>query len=226
MGILTALQEELLQIFAQTEESNLFYLTGGTALAAHYLKHRYSRDLDLFTKEEEVIGYMGDRIQNNLKAKSFQTKTIRKLKSFYEILVTKADLVCPVHLALDSPFRFEEPKESLWGVRIDTLVDIATNKLLTLFARVEPRDFVDVFFLVKEVFSLNELIEKSKQKDSGFDEYYLAIAFHQAKELPDDISKLPVEMIKPLDVKEMKGYFIKQAIALIDKAKRLQQRQW
>ncbi len=223
MGILTALQEELLQVFAKTEESNLFYLTGGTALAAHYLKHRYSRDLGLFTKEEEAIGYMGDRIQNNLKAKSIETKTIRKLRSFYEILAIKGNQECPIHLALDSPFRFEKPKENLWGVRIDALVDIATNKLLTLFGRVEPRDFVDVFFLAKEAFSLNELIEKSKQKDPGLDEYYLAIAFHQAKELPDDISKLPVQMVKPLDVKEMKEYFIKQAVALIDKAKKLQQ---
>lgn len=51
MGIITSLQEELLRIFSGIEESDLFYLTGGTALAAYYLKHRYSRDLDLFTKE-------------------------------------------------------------------------------------------------------------------------------------------------------------------------------
>lgn len=221
MDILSTLQEELLQVFAETEESDLFYLTGGTALAAHYLKHRYSRDLDLFTREEEIIGYMGDRIQDKLKRKSIETKTIRKLKSFYEILATKGNQECPIHLALDSPFRFEEPKESLWGVKIDTIIDIATNKLLTLFARVEPRDFVDVFFLVKERFTLNELIEKAKQKDPGLDEYYLAIAFHQAKELPDGISKLPVEMVKPLDVKEMKEYFIKQALSLMDKAKNI-----
>lgn len=219
MNILTTLQEELLKLFAETEESDLFYLTGGTALAGCYLKHRYSRDLDLFTKEEEIIGYMGDRIQNRLKAKSIQTTTIRKLKSFYEILVKKGEEECPIHLALDSPFRFSEPTERLLGVKIDTIIDIATNKLLTLFGRVEPRDFVDVFFLVKEKFPLDELIEKSKQKDPGLDEYYLAIAFHQAEELPDEISRLPLKMVKPLDVKEMKEYFIKQALYLLDKAK-------
>ena len=61
MKILTPLQEELLRIFAGIEESNLFYLTGGTALAAVYLKHRYSRDLDLFTSKEEILGYVGDQ---------------------------------------------------------------------------------------------------------------------------------------------------------------------
>ncbi|MCX6348284.1 MAG: nucleotidyl transferase AbiEii/AbiGii toxin family protein [Candidatus Aureabacteria bacterium] len=55
MKILTALQEELLRIFAGIEESNLFYLTGGTALAANYLKHRYSRDLDLKEMKEYFL---------------------------------------------------------------------------------------------------------------------------------------------------------------------------
>ena len=31
---------------------NRFYLTGGTPLAAFYLKHRYSEDLDFFSEEE------------------------------------------------------------------------------------------------------------------------------------------------------------------------------
>jgi len=30
------------------EVDDSFYLTGGTALGRHYLKHRYSDDLDLF----------------------------------------------------------------------------------------------------------------------------------------------------------------------------------
>lgn len=220
MGILTSLQEEILRVFAKTAESDLFYLTGGTALASYYLQHRLSRDIDLFTREEEVIGYIGDRLQGNLKLKGIETQAIRKFKSFYEILTSQGTQECPIHLALDSPFRFEEPKENLLEVKIDTLIDIATNKLLALFGRVEPRDFVDIFFLVKERFSMEELIEKSKQKDPGLDEYYLAIAFHQAKDLPDELSKLPVKMIKALDVKEMKEYFIKQALFLIDKAKK------
>lgn len=219
MQILTSLQEEVLRIFAETQEAELFYLTGGTALAGFYLQHRLSRDLDLFTTEEEAIGYMGDRLKNNLEAKGIQAKTIRRLKSFYEILASGEKMNTPIHLALDSPFRFEEPREKFLGVKVDSLLDIATNKLLTVFGRAEPRDFVDVFFLIKEKFSLAELIEKSKLKDPGLDEYYLAIAFHRVEEFPEDISKFPVSMVNPLDIKEMKDYFISQALFLLDKAK-------
>jgi len=219
MRILTILQEEILKIFAQTQESELFYLTGGTALAGFYLQHRFSKDLDLFTKEEEVIGYIGDRLKANLEVKGIQTRTIRKLKSFYEILAYREEMVVPIHLALDSPFRFEENKEEFLGVRIDSLIDIATNKFLSVFSRSEPRDFVDVFFLIKEKFSLDELIKKSKLKDPGLDEYYLAIAFHRVEEFPEDITKFPVSMVKPLDIREMKDYFITQALFLLDIAK-------
>lgn len=105
------------------------------------------------------------------------------------------------------------------GVKIDSLIDIATNKLLTVFGRAEPRDFVDIYFLIKENFSLPELIKKSKLKDPGLDEYYLAIAFHRIKEFPEEISRFPVSMVKPLDIKEMKDYFISQALSILDKAK-------
>jgi hypothetical protein len=220
MQILTSLQEEIIKVFAENQESALFYLTGETALAAFYLQHRLSCDLDLFTTEEEAIGYLGERLKNNLEAKGLKTRTIRKLRSFFEILASKEEMNVPIHIALDTPFRFEEPTESLWGVRVDSLIDIATNKLLTVFARSEPRDFVDIFFLIKEKFSLETLIEKSKLKDSGLDEYYLAIAFHRAKELPEETSKFPVTMVKPLDIKEMKDYFINQALVLLDKAKK------
>lgn len=219
MQILTKLQEEMLKIFGSTQESELFHLTGGTALAAFYLQHRLSKDLDFFTAEEEVIGYFGERLKGNLEAMGIKAQTIRKLKSFFEILASKEEVNAPIHLALDSPFRFEEPSGTPFGVRVDSLIDIATNKLLTVFGRSEPRDFVDIYFLIKENFSLNELIEKSKLKDPGLDEYYLAIAFHRAKELPDDISKFPVTMVKPLDIKEMKDYFVSQALFLLDKTK-------
>ncbi|MFQ5865173.1 MAG: nucleotidyl transferase AbiEii/AbiGii toxin family protein [bacterium] len=44
-NILNPLQNSFLdEFFQQTQE---FYLTGGTALSAFYLQHRYSEDIDL-----------------------------------------------------------------------------------------------------------------------------------------------------------------------------------
>jgi hypothetical protein len=41
-GIITDLQREILLIFSTIPDSDMFYLTGGTALTEFYLAHRKS----------------------------------------------------------------------------------------------------------------------------------------------------------------------------------------
>ena len=43
-------QDLVLKLIMKVDDR--FYLTGGTALGRHYLKHRYSDDLDLFVNRE------------------------------------------------------------------------------------------------------------------------------------------------------------------------------
>ena len=53
--ILTPKQFNFLELVANEEQiTKRFYLTGGTALAEFYLKHRISEDIDLFCEKEEV----------------------------------------------------------------------------------------------------------------------------------------------------------------------------
>jgi len=49
MAILTPFQQQLLRAIGQTQIAENFYLTGGTALAAYFLQHRLSEDLDFFS---------------------------------------------------------------------------------------------------------------------------------------------------------------------------------
>lgn len=51
-NILTLLQNKFIRCVANNKSlTGRFYLTGGTALAAYYLKHRYSEDLDFFSED-------------------------------------------------------------------------------------------------------------------------------------------------------------------------------
>lgn len=52
---LTPLQKPFLRRFFQLEVGRSFFLTGGTALAAFYLHHRLSEDLDLFTLDDLAL---------------------------------------------------------------------------------------------------------------------------------------------------------------------------
>lgn len=51
--ILTTHQKKFIECVANhLTFKSFFYLTGGTALAAFYLNHRYSEDLDFFSEKE------------------------------------------------------------------------------------------------------------------------------------------------------------------------------
>lgn len=68
--ILTPLQKKFLEEFFRTFLGEKFFLSGGTALAEFYLKHRLSQDLDLFTIDQ-TLGFDSvnteiNKIANNL----------------------------------------------------------------------------------------------------------------------------------------------------------------
>ncbi len=49
MQVISDIQKSILLDFPSVTDAGQFYLTGGTALAEFYLKHRKSNDLDFFT---------------------------------------------------------------------------------------------------------------------------------------------------------------------------------
>lgn len=208
MEILTDLQLKILKSFAGLTDQEAFYLTGGTALSAFFLQHRRSRDLDFFTATEEVISLFSRKLELSLTKEGLQVGRLRGLQSFVEITVNSDKEQTLIHFALDSPFRFEEPflSEEIPGLKIDSLIDMATNKLLALFGRAALRDFIDVYFLCQERFKKDELLRKCSQKDAGFDLYWLGVAMEKIDEFTeDDTDMLLLNRTCPLE--ELKIFF-------------------
>lgn len=208
MEILTILQKRILVLFSELPDKEAFYLTGGTALSAFFLKHRKSYDLDFFTNVEELISPFSQRLEAFLKKEGLEVERLRGFHSFVELVVNSPEESTIIHFALDSPFRFEEPFNSkeISGLRVDSLIDLATNKLLALFGRAVLRDFMDVYFLAKERFSKNELTEKAGQKDPGFDLYWLGVAMERINGFSDDSPDMHV-LTRPCTMSELKEFF-------------------
>jgi len=204
-GIITYLQREILLAFSEIPGSEMFYLTGGTALAEFYLAHRMSYDLDLFTTEKDFAIQFSHTFEEVMK-KAFQVKTIRRLLNFAEFEVSDGIAQTKVQIALDSTFRFGEPVDSDIGIRVNDYTDLIVDKLLVFFGRVEPRDAVDLFFILKNE-DLWRLTELAKQKDTGFDLYWLAVALKEGESFPDQIELWAVDMIEPADPREIKAKF-------------------
>jgi len=205
-GILTPLQRIFTQAFAGLPDQQHFYLTGGTALTEFYLAHRVSFDLDFFTCEEALIVPFSYRVAMLADTHPFHIDVVRRFATYVEFLVIKDEEILKVDLALDSPFRFAAPIESEYGVWVNPFDDLRVDKLLAYYGRAEPRDAVDLYFILQRE-SLSTLLDLAVQKDPGFDLYWFAVALNRAADFPDDLARWPVKMLKPIVPADLKSLF-------------------
>lgn len=209
MAIISGIQQDVLTEFTRVLDYEHFYLTGGTALAYFYLRHRRSNDLDFFTADEEIILPFSYHLEEMLRTKTMTIQRQRGLGSFVELLVEKDKETTIIHLACDSAYRLEQTREfpEFPRLKVDSLMDIAANKLLALFGRATLRDFIDVYFLSKKAkFTQQGLMDKAKLKDPGFDLYWLGVALERINTFKDDSTEMLL-LTARIDFKEMFVFF-------------------
>jgi hypothetical protein len=210
-GILSDFQKTFLRLFASRPDQERFYLTGGTALAEYYLGHRLSYDLDLFTSEADLVLPFSFRMEQAAQAAGLQVKIVRRFASFVEFQVSRGGDDLKVDLALDSPFRFTPAELGDAGVMVNDFQDIQADKTLAFFGRAEPRDAIDLYFLLKRT-RFQDLAGLARQKDAGFDLYWFAVALNRTAGFPDEIERWPVKMLAACDAVELKRSF--QSLAM------------
>ncbi len=218
-GIVSEIQKRILGSFQKVPDASFFYLTGGTALAEFYFGHRKSYDLDLFTTEEGLVSPFSRIVSDRLKSAGLNVDVIRRFSSFVEIEVTHENEKTRIQLAYDSPFRFEKPVDSELGIKINDYKDIIVDKFLAFFGRAEPRDAVDLFFILKNE-TIEDIARLAAEKDPGFDLYWLAVALRKVKDFPDDIARWPVEMLVDINPNELKTQFSRIAMEVMENLKK------
>ena len=213
-GILSGLQNTFLHFFASLPDQKQFYLTGGTALAEYYLGHRLSYDLDLFTSEPDLIIPFSYRLEQSARSAGMQVTVIRRFASFVEFEISQNQEKLKIDLALDAPYRFASTELSETGVWVNDFQDIQVDKTLAFFGRAEPRDAIDLYFLL-QITKFSELADLSQQKDRGFDLYWFAIALNRTATFPDEIERWPVKMLVPCNPMELKRTFHNLAVEIL-----------
>jgi len=194
--------------YAQAEEdiNRWFYLTGGTALAEFYLRHRLSEDLDLLSYSQ-----VNDRTIDNFLKKISPKLKIESVKKDHimGLFVYKLNFKDGEILKVDfNEFEFNpiEVSQIKFGkLRIDSFYDIAINKVYTILGRFQTRDFIDLYFILqKNEFTLEQLISRVEDKyNTKVDPLYLSSQLLRVIDLPKAIPK----MLKPFDFNEMAQYF-------------------
>lgn len=206
------LQDQFLTRFFSSSLAPAFYLTGGTALARFYFHHRESLDLDLFTNEQEqdfdsvnrtilsILADMDLRISSQVATGTFLQYIVKNVAG----VPLKIDVVkdVPIHFGA---FQMEHL------VRLDSLENIGSNKVLAVFGRTDAKDFIDLYWILHHTpLTFDHLFQCAKQKDLGLSELYLAYALENVSRI-----KLFPRMLVPLAWDDIKTYFQELARALL-----------
>lgn len=192
--------------------SKQFYFTGGTALSSFYLHHRESEDLDFFSENDfEIEGIQELMRDISLDLNIPYRYTDRKRVRIFEFVKNNKFLI-KVDFAY-YPYKRLEKGKQYQGISIDGLGDIATNKLLTINQRSDIKDFVDLYFLLKD-FTIWDLIYGVERKFRiEMDMVLIGSDFTKAEEF----DLLP-KMLVPLKLSELKDFFKQKAIELAKRA--------
>jgi len=176
-----------------------YYLAGGSAIALH-LGHRVSVDLDFFTSGEcDPDGLLG---------------VLQRLGRVDTVLVNHATLHAVVNGTHVSFFAYPYPlldeTESVRGIRVAGLLDLALMKVIAVSQRGKRRDFVDLFCVCRSGYELPLLLRRLHDKypglgDPGHDILPSLTYFEDAEEDP------PLQMLEPCDWGEVKAFFVREA---------------
>jgi len=206
-NILNKYQKNFLDIFSKDNLSKNFYLTGGTALSAFYLKHRISEDLDFFSAKEFDLRSINIFLRANKKSIGYKNLTFTQAfnRNIYFIYYDKHTLKIEFTYF---PFENLEKGLILNNLRIDSLLDIAVNKLFSIYQQTKARDFVDLFFICRKTkYTINDLTKKAQLKfDFSIDKLQLAKQFLLVREVKD----YPKMLVK-LDKKQFFNFYEKEA---------------
>jgi len=199
--ILSKKQAELLPYIANFKRS--FYMVGGTAIALH-IGHRRSIDFDLFCSSKLVKS----RVKN----------TLNKLPFKQQLLFEDFDQLHKLINGVKFTF-FSFPYSIKHDVKIDSIITIpdlltlASMKAFALGRRSKWKDYVDLYFIIKDYFPVKEISEEAnKNFPSQFSEklFREQLAFHKDIDYSEPVEYIGEEI--PEDV--IKQFLIDKAIDL------------
>jgi hypothetical protein len=192
--VLSDQQRELLPFIAQFKHS--FYLVGGTAIALH-IGHRRSIDFDLFTVKKIN--------KSQIKKKIFELPYSKK------ILFEDVD---QLHFYINNvkitffhyPYPVEHSEKLDAVVSLPSLLSLSAMKAFALGRRAKWKDYVDLYFLLKNHFSVREIsIEAERIFGQLFSEklFREQLAFHKDIDFSEAIEFLPGFEITNQEVKNI-----------------------
>lgn len=210
--VLTPFQQKLLDILATDPYiTSRFYFTGGTVLSEFYFKHRKSEDFDLFSEKEVYLPAVNSFLTKIAPSIGILAREHRPFLGLHSFMLHlkggkkfKIDFNYYPHPRINIGKRYKK-------LAIDSLYDIAVNKIHTVFMRPRARDYVDIYFIFKNTdYTWRQLILDAKAKfDWHIDPLLLGSQLKKVEKSKD----VPIMLI-PFNHKDLVDFFLAQAKSL------------
>jgi hypothetical protein len=203
---LTAFQSETLRLLAARRSPESF-LAGGTVLNSGIDSPRYSQDLDIFHDVETSVVTSAETDAATLRQAGYEVEWLLRQPLFQRAEVIRSVDRLLIEWLFDSAFRFfPVERDELAGWRLN-VYDAATNKLLALMGRGEPRDYLDVLFFHQHHLSLGALCWASAGKDPGVNPFMILQECQRTTRFqPEEFREL--HLAAPLDLPKWKQAWI------------------
>jgi len=197
--ILSEKQKELLPLIRQF--SREYYLAGGTAVALH-IGRRRSIDFDLFkfssvNHKKNIDKIAGSRLPYEV--------TWREAG---QMNVTVGDVKLTF---LEYPFHISPKRKFNNIIKIPELIDLAAMKAYALGRRSKWKDYVDLYFILKDYFSITQISGRASEIfDQLFSEKLFRIQLNYFDDL--DYSEQVEYVGTPVPEEEIRAFLTEKSL--------------
>ncbi|MBA4411624.1 MAG: nucleotidyl transferase AbiEii/AbiGii toxin family protein [Bacteroidota bacterium] len=177
-----------------------FYLVGGTAIALH-IGHRRSIDFDLFKfspiKPQSII--------QNISSFNFKYAVTRRVAEQLNVNINNVKFTFYQY-----PFKINATEKLDDILRLPSLLDLAAMKAYALGRRSKWKDYVDLYFILKDHFSIQQISDRTAEL---FGQLFSEKLFRAQLSYFDDIDySEPVEFLVPvLSNEEIRSFLTDKA---------------
>lgn len=203
---LTEFQASVAKLLSQ-HRSEDSHLAGGAALHLEPNSKRFSNDLDYFHDSEVRVASAFDEDRKLLEASGFVVAIEMNQPGYIRAVVSRVQESTKIEWAHDSAWRFMPAvQDARVGWRLHP-IDLAVNKVLALAGRDEPRDFLDIMEIDREILPLGALCWAASGKDPGFTpRSLLELLRRRGRYHPQDFARL--RLTEPVDVRALKSRWL------------------
>ncbi len=192
------LSGDRIKLLAKLNENKLlqgFYMAGGTA-AALQLGHRKSEDFDFFSPELQP-----EKIAGILTAQENFTVSFSSAGSLHGFInnIKLSFLVYPYPLLF--------PTRIFMGIPLADLKDIALMKIVAIANRGSNKDFTDLYFITRNIITLEELLRDFFPRKYSGSQYSLYHILRSLQFFEDAEKSPPLDMLQQVEWERVKDFF-------------------